>query len=395
VQTQFIIPNFHVILIHYPLALIGVGLLIELFAFLWRRSTFRLAGRWMLLLGILSLVPAATSGLQAMSDVNRTPDTISSPWMEARASSPIQGHSWDVMKDHAWLNAAGTVVFLLVMVLWLGASDTWRGRLHFPLLFLLLVGMAILVAGAWHGGEMVYRHGVGVTKDAPIPAPGERDITYYAPPVQVHVILAGYAIALGLAAIGLSLRAGEAVGAEVTREMADINTALNAGVRPVTPTSSVGYPDESPVRVTVVRQPVSRYWLIAAMIGLTTAATGWWVLAHDLSTWDFAQLWKTVADTSDGSRRLLHTVTGVVIVVWMILMSLVARLAAGRKFVMTLCSVLLVVAVMAQLWFGGLLLLDTAVGNPLQLNPGEAASTTQPTTPTPPTSAPTTTASMR
>ena len=118
-QTQFIIPNFHVILIHYPLALIGVGLLIELFAFLWRRSTFRLAGRWMLLLGILSLVPAATSGLQAMSQVNRTTDTISSPWMEARASSPIQGHSWEVMKDHAWLNAAGTVVFLLVMVLWL------------------------------------------------------------------------------------------------------------------------------------------------------------------------------------------------------------------------------------------------------------------------------------
>ena len=125
-QPQFINPNFHVILIHYPLALIGVGLLIELFAFLWRRSTFRMAGRWML------LVPAATSGLQAMSDVNRTPDTQSSNWAETRAASPIQGHAWEMMKDHAWLNASGTAIFLLVMVLWLGASDAWRGRLHFP-----------------------------------------------------------------------------------------------------------------------------------------------------------------------------------------------------------------------------------------------------------------------
>ena len=385
-QPQFINPNFHVILIHYPLALIGVGLLIELFAFLWRRSTFRLAGRWMLLLGILSLVPAATSGLQAMSDVNRTSDTTSSPWMEARHSSPIQGPAWEMMKDHAWLNATGTAVFLLIMVLWLGASDTWRGRLHFPMLFVLLVGMAILVAGSWHGGEMVYRHGVGVNKEASVEesrnAAGEKhDITYYAPPMQVHVILAGYAIAVGLAAIGLSLRSGAAVGAEVTREMADINAALNTGVRPVTETSSVGYPDDSPVRVTVIRQPVSRFWLIAALIGIATAATGWWVLAHSLETWDFRTLWKTVADTSDGSRRLRHTITGIVIVVWMILMALVARLAAGRRFVISLFSVLLVLCVTAQLWFGGLLLLDTAVGNPLQLNPGETSSpTTQPAT---------------
>ena len=38
---EFIRPNWHVILIHYPLGLLVVGILIELFAFLWRRSGFR------------------------------------------------------------------------------------------------------------------------------------------------------------------------------------------------------------------------------------------------------------------------------------------------------------------------------------------------------------------
>lgn len=49
---QFISPNWHVILIHYPLGLLAVGILIEFFSFLgWRRSGFRTAGRWMILLG--------------------------------------------------------------------------------------------------------------------------------------------------------------------------------------------------------------------------------------------------------------------------------------------------------------------------------------------------------
>jgi uncharacterized membrane protein len=399
VQPQFINPNFHVILIHYPLALLGVGILIELFAFLWRRSTFRMAGRWMILLGIISLVPAATSGLYALQDVSRTPETLYSNWADVRAASPVQGHAWEMLKDHAWFNAAGTAIFLLVMVLWLGASDAWRGRLHFPLLFILVVAMAILVAGAWNGGEMIYRHGVAVKHESSAEesenTSAKHDITYYVPPMQVHVILAGFAFAVGIAAIGLSLRAGAAVGAEVTPEMADINAALNTGARPVTPTSSIGYVEESPVRVTVVRQPVSRYWLIGALIGLAAAATGWWVLAQELDTVKPNELWAKVVDTSDGSRRLAHSITGVTVVVWMVLMALIARMAAGRKIVISLFSMLLLLAVIAQLWFGGLLLLDTAAGPPLQLNAGGAAPspTSQPTSaPTPPT---TSTASVR
>ena len=43
---QFVNPNLHVVLLHYPIGLLFAGLLIELFSFLgWRRGGFRAAGR--------------------------------------------------------------------------------------------------------------------------------------------------------------------------------------------------------------------------------------------------------------------------------------------------------------------------------------------------------------
>src|SRR5687767_14569856 len=106
VPKEFINPNLHVILIHYPLGLLVVGTLIELFSFLgWRRSAFRVAGRWMLLIGILSLPPTMFSGLYALADVNKssqTPDDAT--WQEARQMSPIQGEAWEFMTRHAWSN---------------------------------------------------------------------------------------------------------------------------------------------------------------------------------------------------------------------------------------------------------------------------------------------------
>ena len=91
---QFISPNLHAILIHYPLALITVGTFIELFAFLWRRSSFRASGRWMILLGVIALGPALTSGLYAMGSVNRSSGVgDDASWADVRAASPVQGRA--------------------------------------------------------------------------------------------------------------------------------------------------------------------------------------------------------------------------------------------------------------------------------------------------------------
>ena len=90
---EFVNPNLHVILIHLPLALLFIGTLIELFAVVfWRRGQFRVAGRWMILIGALSAAPTATSGLYAMADTNRTADTaMDDTWEDVRADQPRAG----------------------------------------------------------------------------------------------------------------------------------------------------------------------------------------------------------------------------------------------------------------------------------------------------------------
>ena len=45
-------PNLHPPLVHFPIALLFTGLVIEIFSFLgWRQHPIRSAGRWMILLG--------------------------------------------------------------------------------------------------------------------------------------------------------------------------------------------------------------------------------------------------------------------------------------------------------------------------------------------------------
>src|SRR5438093_1597912 len=103
VTDQFINPNYHVVLIHAPLALLIVGTLIEVFSFLWRRSGFRAAGRWMILIGALAAVPTVTSGLYAMWDVNNPDNMEGMTWHAIRADSPVKGDAWDMLQDHARL----------------------------------------------------------------------------------------------------------------------------------------------------------------------------------------------------------------------------------------------------------------------------------------------------
>src|SRR4051794_16756227 len=91
-MNQFINPNWHVILIHYPLGLLTIGVLIELLAIFWRRSTVRNAGKWMILIGTLACIPTVTTGLYAFNDA-------------ARRANPGAGQmaSWhEVTAGHPW-----------------------------------------------------------------------------------------------------------------------------------------------------------------------------------------------------------------------------------------------------------------------------------------------------
>ena len=408
---EFINPNLHVILIHYPLALLSIGAFIEVFGMVfWRRSALRAAGRWMILIGALSMVPTALTGLYAMADVNRTVENYDRPdmkWAEVRAESHVQGHTWDMMQRHAWLNAFAAAGFLLLVVLWLAASDAWRSRLHLIFVLILLGALGVTVWGAWLGGEMVYVHRVAVepsgdsaephdatTESSPTESDWKQRLAFYAPPLQVHVILAGWAIALAFAALGVSLRSNAAAADTTTRYDSNIASAFTPAtqVRPALPPH---YQTQDPAVTAAMRPPRApraRFWLLAALFAIGAALTGWWTLAHFADMWDIHSLWSMVMSEADagGKRRMAHFLTGGGIILLLLVLAIVSRMPVGRRFLVLIFSLALLAAAVGQIWLGSLLMFDSNSGPLGEFNKSEtpttepAPATTGPTAPVAP-----------
>ncbi len=394
---EFVNPNLHVVWVHFPLALLVMGTLVELFSFLYRRHAFRAAGRWMIFLGALAGIPTAMSGIYALADVTRiglSQEESVGPWREVAARSPVwqnpeQAH---MLRDHVVLQSWGAGVAVLACVVWIGASDVWRARLHLPLLAVLVISSGLTIAGAWHAGEAVYRHGTGVELE-PATQPSMADVArqqgaapaeqeraargweYFLPPVQVHVISAGLTVALAMAALALSFRAANSA---IPRTEVD-NIAAALGPPPAEPTARDidrelntprrrGDPQDAHPRV-----PSTRFWLLTFLIGALTALGGWWVLAADSDAWKPKELWELARMGENATkpwltRRLAHVGGGGSIVVLSLLMAFFSRVAPRSKFLLLILALLLLAAVAAQIWMGVLLTYDTIHGPVTRFN---------------------------
>lgn len=438
-DAQLINPNFHIVLVHYPIALLFLGTLIEVFSFLgWRRSSFRSAGRWMIFLGVLSGIPTALAGLYAMNDVIRRslPASMDNAhWADALAASALvaDGRAWAMLKLHAWLNAGVTGVLTLAIVAWVGGSDTFRRFMYVPVVLLLVLGLAAISAGAWYGGEMVYTRGVGVAEKAPLaavetnlsadpsarrgrfsdhvpehneqtktisdnpttelsttepttttsttaPTDARRTLGYYLPPMQMHVILAGFTIAMAMAALAASFRRANVLS-DVDRnyptnypprreDPSDFAAAF--GARPGTYGLETSGPSERFSRPGIPADdlddsvPAARFWLLAFLLSLCTASFGAWIFIRatgvpivDLVP-QLESIWKD--DILPHRRRLLHVLSGSAIIILPLLLAMVARWAPRQKIVMFIIALWLLSAVALQVWLGTLLLWDGPEG---------------------------------
>lgn len=399
---EFINPNWHVILIHYPLGVFVLGMLIELFSFLYRRSTLRVAGRWMILLGTLAGIPTSLSGIYALGNVVRMnlPATVTNPdrpWNEVTAASRLNAEQWEFLGRHVWAQAGATALAVVLVTLALGCSDAWRRRLYFPLFAGLLLSLTAMLWGAYYGGEMVYRHGTGVSvieakgamPEATAPKPTEsaaddqaeakRRIEYFVPPLQLHVLLAGLAVAAAFGALGLSMRSiatadEPARGRDAHDDAAERDMLYGPPVPRGAAAMDVARSLNPDVDVSArrVRLPVSRVWLLASLFALGASASGIWFLAggDETRTWEPKRLWSMVVPTADspGLRRIAHIATGGVIIAVPLLLAGVTRVSRRPKVSVTLLGLLLVAAVAVQVWLGTLLMLDTPRGPLYQFN---------------------------
>jgi uncharacterized membrane protein len=378
---HFINPNYHPLLIHYPIALLFSGAAVEVFSFLgWRRHGFRAAGRWMICLGALLAVPAALSGIYALNDVVSAgvPDAVANgSWHQLAAASPLikQPAAWSMLVRHTWLQSIATVIVLFAVTSWIACSDRLREKLHLLFLLVLLVGIGFMSTGAWFGGEGVYRHGIGVT-DASHPEPVASGLAYYVEPEQLHVVAAGVTVALAALAIGLAIRA--MVIARIPEEFHGIADALGGIVNQ--PGIDPAQPPPATMGELSQRVPSARFALLASFAALLTAAGGWWVLAGGggTSVLAFHDLWMWIRDATQNNgfwltRRLAHVICGVSIIVLPVLIAITTRWLPRSRIFLSLLTFLLLAVIAAQIWLGVLLLNDSNAGPVTRFNAPEAA----------------------
>jgi len=143
-----IIPNFHPIVVHFPIALTIVALLLSIAAYVRRNhpvsAQLASASHFTLWLAALSAAAAVLFGLLAFNSIANHDDA---------------GHA-AMLLHRSW--AIPTAIGLILLASW----DAWKYRVNelisVPMLILLLLlSQAIAITG-WLGGEVVYRHGIGV-----------------------------------------------------------------------------------------------------------------------------------------------------------------------------------------------------------------------------------------
>ncbi len=142
-----VIPNFHPIVVHFPIALTIISFLFSIAAYTRRShpvsTQLAAAGHFTLWLAAIGAATAVFFGWLAYNSVNHD---------DAGHAAMLLHRSW----------AVPTAIGLILLASW----DAWKYRVNelisVPMLFvLLLLSQSIAVTG-WLGGEVVYRHGIGV-----------------------------------------------------------------------------------------------------------------------------------------------------------------------------------------------------------------------------------------
>jgi uncharacterized membrane protein len=142
-----IVLRWHPMVVHFPLALVTTATLCLLSARLLRRegptATLATVGTWNLCLGAFAAVLALATGLAAVVGLQ----------IGEAAHRAISVHlKWAV---------ASTLALVLLSV-WRGAGVAQESRPSWLFMLLLLAATAALIATGYHGGQNVYRYGIGV-----------------------------------------------------------------------------------------------------------------------------------------------------------------------------------------------------------------------------------------
>jgi len=142
-----LIPGWHPIVVHFPLALVVTGALLLTAARVLRQerhvATLATVGTWNLCLGALAAIIALGTGLAAVLDLH----------VGVAAHQAISTHlKWAIF----------TTLALVLLAVWRGAGSAPQSRPSWIFMLVLLAVTAALIETGYRGGQNVYRYGIGV-----------------------------------------------------------------------------------------------------------------------------------------------------------------------------------------------------------------------------------------
>ena len=136
----------HPMIIPFPLALWTTSFVADLLYYFTRGATLVLIAKFLLAAGCIGAVVAAIPGII--------------DWTSIKHPGVKRIANW-----HARLNVIALIVFAISLFLRMGSySDLVGHSLTIPFL-LSLVGIILISISGWLGGELVFRYGVGQTRD--------------------------------------------------------------------------------------------------------------------------------------------------------------------------------------------------------------------------------------
>ncbi|HKG80613.1 MAG TPA: DUF2231 domain-containing protein [Pyrinomonadaceae bacterium] len=138
----------HPMLIPFPLALWATSFVVDILFYFTRHPTLLVIAKFMLAAGCIAAVAAAIFGII--------------DWLAIKNGEVKKVANW-----HARLNVIALIVFAISLFLRLSNySDLVGRRLTIPFL-LSFAGVILISISGWLGGELVFRYGVGQTREDP------------------------------------------------------------------------------------------------------------------------------------------------------------------------------------------------------------------------------------
>lgn len=142
-----ILPNWHPIFVHFTVALLIVAAALHVLSHFVSRNELKdqlvTTARWNLWIGIGATLFTVAAGWYAFNTVNHD---------EPSHLAMVEHRNWAMVTFAVLLGITAWEVYL------------YRHRKSKGWLFtaLLVFAASLLLSTAWHGGELVYRHGLGV-----------------------------------------------------------------------------------------------------------------------------------------------------------------------------------------------------------------------------------------